>query len=250
MYLRLVIAYDGTDFSGFQKQPGKRTVQGELECLLNQLLGPGKVVGASRTDAGVHALGQVVVWTGSVPIPEERLAIVLNRRLPSDVIVHEVRWVPTTFRPVRDAQAKYYSYYLWIANARPWPGRGRYVTVAEERLSWAILTEAAGIIRGRHDFMAFRSEGSSAKTTTRHVFQSRWVMEEKGRIWRYDIGADGFLYHMVRRLVGTMILCAKTRDLSLLYEGFNNPQGEKMGFVAPAKGLTLKRIDYDEKCWE
>ncbi len=246
MYLRLLVAYDGTDFSGFQKQPGQRTVQGELERHLSQLLGPGKVKGASRTDAGVHAWGQVVVWTGSVPIPLDKLTTVLNHRLPSDLSVRAVRWVPETFRPIQDAQAKYYSYRVWIADFVPWPGQARYVAVMEQPLSWGILTRAADTIRGRHDFRAFRSEGSSAQTTTRHVFQSRWVMEQHGLIWRYDIGADGFLYRMVRHLVGAMMFCAKTGDLSILYEGLENPHGDKIGLVAPAKGLILKRIDYGD----
>ncbi|WP_020376665.1 tRNA pseudouridine(38-40) synthase TruA [Sulfobacillus thermosulfidooxidans] len=247
MYLRLLIAYDGTDFAGFQKQPNRRTVQGELEHHLQHLLGPGTVYGASRTDAGVHARGQVVVWTGRVAIPIEKIVAVMNRRLPSDLVIRHVDWVPETFRPTYDAQAKYYSYRIWRGSSVPWPGTARYVAIIERSLSWVTLNQAARLIVGQHDFWAFRSEGSSAQTTIRHVFLSKWTMEDEGNIWRYDIGADGFLYHMVRRLVGAMILCAERGDISLIYQGLEHPRSAKVGFVAPAKGLILERIDYDNR---
>lgn len=244
MPLRLRVAYDGTDFAGFQKQPHRRTVQGELERYLRPLMGPGQVWGASRTDAGVHARDQVVIWTGSVPLPHDRVALVLNRRLPPDLSIQTVDWVPESFRPIEDAVAKYYSYRIWQAQTPPWPGTARYVAALEHPLSWTILRVAAQLLVGRHDFWAFRSEGSSAKTTVRHVFLSKWTMEEAGSIWRYDIAADGFLYHMVRRLVGTMVLCAQSRDLSLIHQGLENPYAGKVGWVAPAKGLILEHIDY------
>ncbi|POB11167.1 MAG: tRNA pseudouridine(38-40) synthase TruA [Sulfobacillus thermosulfidooxidans] len=247
MLMKMIVSYDGTNFAGFQQQPGRRTVQGVLQEVLQDLLGPGLVMGASRTDAGVHARGQVITWQGRVPIPLERLATVINRRLPSDVQVGQCEWVPNEFHPIRSAHAKYYSYTIARGSAPLWPGLTRYAYPVAQPLSWSHLNEAARLLLGHHDFWAFRSEGSSARTTIRHIFLSRWSMLDHGTIWRYDVGANGFLYHMVRILVAAMLYAAEVQDVGPLREALVHPRARKWGGLVPAQGLVLERIVYNGK---
>ncbi len=245
MKLKMVISYDGTDFAGFQMQPRQRTVQGVLETAVQELLGPGRISGASRTDAGVHARGQVVCWSGEVCVPSDRLISVLNRRLPRDLRIMQIAFVPNSFDPNSLARAKYYSYTLWRDRKPPWAGAAPYVYEYPGPLSWTHLQAAADLLRGQHDFWAFRAEGSSAKTTVRHIFLSRWTMESGGTVWRYHVGANGFLYHMVRIAVAAMLRAAATKNLSPIVEALAHPREKKVGILAPACGLVLENIAYE-----
>lgn len=245
MLLKMIVSYDGTDFSGFQRQPGQRTVQGVLEESFQGLLGSGAIVGGSRTDSGVHARGQVVTWSGPVPVPLDRVAAVLNRRLPRDIRVGGAEWVADSFHPVRAARAKYYSYTVARGPEPLWPGLARYAYTVRQPLSWTHLNRAAQLLLGAHDFWAFRAEGSTAKTTERRILVSRWSMLEQGAVWRYDVGATGFLYHMVRIAVAAMLLAAETQNLDPVRRALENPREKKVGVLAPARGLTLEHIEYD-----
>ncbi|MCY0881464.1 MAG: pseudouridine synthase, partial [Firmicutes bacterium] len=180
MWIRLELSYDGTDFLGFQYQSHGRTVQGELMRTMEKLLGTGRILGASRTDAGVHAQGQVAVWTGACSVPLHKLAAVLNRRLPPDIRVKAVDDVPEGWDPRRQTALKSYCYRFWIGTAPPLPW-SRFVAWMPQGVSWRHLQQTAQMFRGWHDFEAFRSAGSSAKTTWRHIISSEWTIKEQGR---------------------------------------------------------------------
>lgn len=244
MRIRLTLSYDGSLYHGFQRQMGKPTVQGTLEHVFQRLLGPGRVIGASRTDSGVHAVGQVIVWAGPCVIPLDSLAEVVNRRLPQSMEVRDPETVPEEWDPRRSAKLKQYSYRLWVGpESCPLPYRSMVYRVVKPP-NWAILQQAAELFLGTHDFWAFRSEGSSAKTTVRTILASRWESEKSGRLWVYRVAAPGFLYHMVRIMVASMVAAGHSGDLDLVRGLLRDPRKRKAGVVAPAHGLTLDCVKY------
>ncbi len=242
--LCLIVQYDGTDYHGFVKQKKGPTIQGVLESVLVEVMGKGRVVGASRTDSGVHAQGQVVVWDGQIPMPVDRVARALNGRLPKDIQIRGAGFVPLGWDPRRQATAKQYSYRIWrdaLPPDLPWY---RMVHVFRGPLVWSKLVEGAALFVGTHDFQAFRTEGSGVKTTVRTIRSSGWSMEEDGRLWRYQVVGDGFLYRMVRHMVGGMLQAAGAHgSLDVLKAGLSNP-GCKVSWLAPAEGLTLDWINF------
>ena len=243
MALAMTVAYDGSAFSGFQYQPRGATVQGTLEEALWAVTGVcARVQGASRTDAGVHAQGQVAVWrTEAVPVPLDRLAAVLNRRLPPTIRVRDVRTVPASFDP-RRSRAKVYSYRVV---AEPpvdpfWVGR---VAVAPTALALGPLNAWAALYVGRHDFGGFRHQGSSAGTTVRQVFASHWVAASPGSPgWVYWVTGDGFLYHMVRLMVGAMWAAASAGCADPIARALEHPEHVGAFQAAPARGLCLEQV--------
>lgn len=244
--LGLIVRYDGTDYHGFQKQPRHTTVQGVLDAVLGTLLGAGHTVGASRTDAGVHAAGQVVVWRGPCPVPLARVAAVLNRRLPPAIQIVQVFRAPQGWDPRRGAVAKQYTYRIWRGPEPPPLDCYRRVAVNADALSWARLVEAAAVFVGEHDFRAFRTEGSSAETTVRTILAARWLPEDSGRIWGFTVIGTGFLYRMVRHMVGSMLQAATPGgSLEAIRQGLAHPN-TKVGALAPAAGLTLDWIQFAE----
>ncbi len=242
MAYKLILAYEGAGFHGFQRQPGRRTVQGVLEETLCQITGRrAAVAGASRTDAGVHAEGQVALWApDDCAVPAGRLLAALNGRLPQDVRVREVAIVPEGI-DIRHAGSKTYSYRivpggstdLWLA-AHSW--------AVSDPVSLEALDARARLFLGTHDFYAFRGEGSGARTTVRTILAARWHADRGAYVFR--VTGTGFLYHMVRIMVGAMVADAGGRRPGLVREGLLCPRGFKAAEVAPAHGLTLERIDF------
>ncbi len=239
------VSYDGTAFHGFEVQPGLVTVQGTLEARCRELLGAGRIVGVSRTDAGVHALGQVVVWQGPCPLPVARVPEVLNHRLPGDLRVHEARRLPPDFDLRRHVRAKQYSYRLWRGPLPVPLWWARWAVAWTDPLDWATLQQAARAFEGEHDFVRFRSAGSSAQTTVRRIYASRWDLEERGLIWRYQVVGSGFLYRMVRRMVGAMLWAAGHGRLDVLEAMLQGRGAPAAMALAPAHGLTLDWIEID-----
>ena len=239
----MTVAYDGSAFQGFQYQPGAPTVQGVLEAVLSEVSGVrARVQGASRTDAGVHARGQVAVWrVGASPIPLERLALVANRRLPATIRIRDVRAVPSDFDP-RRSRAKAYSYRL-VAEPLADPFWVNRVGVVPVPLALGPLNGWAAEFLGRHDFGAFRHQGSSAKTTVRRILSAHWEMGRPGEPgWVFWVTGDGFLYHMVRLMVGAMCAAAQAGGPEPIRRALAHPERVGLFSAAPASGLCLEQV--------
>lgn len=243
---RLTLAYDGTDFLGWQAQGpgGGRTVQGTLEAALSRLAGGARVVvaAAGRTDAGVHALGQVVSFDLTREIDGASLQRALNALLPEDVRILEAAQAPPGFHARKSAVSKLYRYDLDCGGV-PLPQRRRATAWIPHRLDEPTVASAAALFVGRRDFTSLASAGGSVKTFVRTVSRSDVRFTERGLV--YEVEADGFLRKMVRSIVGALIADGR---------GVVTPEGLAAALAArdrrawpspaPARGLTLVRVDY------
>jgi tRNA pseudouridine38-40 synthase len=239
---RLVIAYDGTEFHGWQRQPGCRTVQGVLEAGLAALLGVGEVTlqGAGRTDAGVHARGQVASFRARTPIPGAALKHALGPRLPRDVRVLGSAAVPDDFDARRSALARRYSYQLLRAED---PLGERFAWRPRRWPELAALEAATRVLEGRRDFTSFRSTGSSESNPECDITRAHWATWEGGL--RFEIVSDHFLYHMVRSIVGTALeVCATADPAGRMLAVIEARERSAAGPTAPAHGLCLEQVMY------
>ncbi|MBO8141978.1 MAG: tRNA pseudouridine(38-40) synthase TruA [Firmicutes bacterium] len=246
-HVRCVVEYDGTGFLGFQRQPRGPTVQGALEEAILALTGERvRVLGAGRTDAGVHALGQVVSFKTESRIPLDRWPWALNSRLPQAVAVKQADAADPGFHPRRDAIAKVYRYTIW--NARfPSPFWARYAWHLPAPLDVDAMRRAAGYLVGRRDFAAFRAAGSTpVRSTERHLMDLDVERQgEGGERVVITARADGFLYHMARNIVGTLVLVGQgRRPPEWVGQVLASRRRELAGPTAPAHGLCLLRVDY------
>jgi tRNA pseudouridine38-40 synthase len=239
---RLTLAYVGTRYSGWQRQPNAPTVQAALEEALARLAGaPARTVAAGRTDAGVHAEGQLVAAELGRELPAAALIAGTNHFLAADIRVLEAAPAAAEFDPRRAATAKLYRYRLSRA-AVVEPARAPFVVAAPGALDLDRLTAAAAALVGHHDFAAFRLAGGATATSVRRIFAAGWSEEGPELVFR--IAGEGFLRGMVRSLVGTLIEVGQGRrsldDLRSLLGG-----GERgdAGPTAPARGLCLERVD-------
>jgi tRNA pseudouridine38-40 synthase len=240
---KLVLAYDGTDFHGWQVQPDRLTVQGLLRDALARITGEEVLPqGSGRTDTGVHALGQVASFALNAPIPEANLVRALNRILPASVRVLSAARMAHDFHARHSAQAKSYEYRIFRGTICP-PWQARYVYALNARLDVEAMQRCAQMILGEHDFASFAATDSDARSSVRCLYASGWMEESDLLIYR--VRGNGFLHHMVRNLVGTFlevgrgnitetqfpaILAARSRDVA--------------GPTAPARGLFLDNVDY------
>jgi tRNA pseudouridine38-40 synthase len=243
--IKLLISYDGTEFSGWQRQPDRRTVQQVLEEAIGRLTGVVPSTNASgRTDAGVHALGQVVhFYTASSHKPEVFVKA-LNATLPSDLRVKKAWDVPQSFHCTLDARAKLYRYVI-DNNPIADPFQLRYSYHVYQRLDVAAMGRAAQALKGRHDFHSFETNWpnrtSSVRTIT-HIAACRM-----GDFVWIDVEADGFLYNMVRSIAGTLILVGLGRwPESKVLEALRAEDRREAGPTAPPQGLFLVRVRYAE----
>jgi tRNA pseudouridine38-40 synthase len=244
--LKLELTWDGTAFLGWQRQASGRTVQAELETALERVLGaPQRVVGAGRTDSGVHARRAVAGFTPTRPIEPARLRRALDALLPRDLGVRAVRPAPAGFHARRDARWKWYRYALLIAPTR---------RPLAERRAWrvhalppiAALEAAAATLRGRHDFAAFANAGAPRVDTVRTLWVARW--RRSGARATFDVVGDGFLYKMVRTLVGTQLAVARAADPAAAVEAILAARDRRRaGAPAPAHGLTLMDVGYGDR---
>lgn len=243
MRYRLTLAYVGTRYAGWQRQPNAPTVQAELERALGRLSGAEARTGAAgRTDAGVHAEGQVVAAELARELPAAALVSGTNHFLPADVRVLEAASAPFGFDARRAAIAKTYRYRLSRAPVIR-PARAPFVVEAPRRLDLDRLHAAAAALVGRHDFAAFALAGGAATTTERRIFAAGWSEEADELVFR--IAGEGFLRGMVRSLVGTLLEVGEGRRPLPSFVGLLNG-GERgaAGPTAPAHGLCLERVDF------
>lgn len=250
--LRLLIAYDGTRFQGWQRQENGPTIQAAIEDALAPLLGRSSgdprrapvVHGAGRTDAGVHALGQVASVDGETRLPADAIQRALNAQLDRDIRVLHVTDEAPGFNARFSATGKTYRYRL-VTTLVVSPFAHRFVWHRPEPLDVPSMRQAAADIVGRHDFSAFKSSGSAVLDSVRTV--DRLDIVETGDELVFEIHADGFLRHMVRAIVGTVVEVGTGRRAPLsmptLLESLDRRQA---GETAPAQGLALVSVDYPE----
>ncbi len=263
---KLTLAYDGTDFHGWQVQPGKPTIQGELQAALGRITGETPLPqGSGRTDAGVHALAQVVSFALQAPIPPENLHRALNRTLPASIRIFEARTVRSTFHARHSAIAKTYEYRILQADGCS-PFLARYVYACNWPLDLAALQQSARIFLGEHDFHSFaasdpdlstrssetanaqdQEEKIPAVSTVRTIFASAWSEQNTpdGALLIYRVRGNGFLHHMVRNLVGTMLDVGRGHlAIAAIPRILAERRRSETGPTAPARGLFLHSVEY------
>lgn len=239
----MVVAYDGTAYRGWQVQPEKDTIQGALQEALSRMAKvPVDVVAAGRTDAGVHALGQTTHFRLEHAIASEGILRGLNTMLPRDIRVRTVDEASADFHARYSARSKTYRYHLQRSTVSL-PYRSRFTVHYPHELERSLLDEAGGLFVGEHDFAAFRASSCGAKTTTRNVLTSRWI--DDGSELIYEVTATGFLHHMIRNMVGTLLeIGGSKRPVQSIAELFASGDRTQAGPTAAAKGLHLMSVDY------
>ena len=243
--IMLTVAYDGTDFHGWQVQPGVRTVEGELNTCLSELLGAEvQVIGASRTDAGVHALGNLAVFDTESNIPAEKFAYALNCKLPSDVKVQKSEEVAADFHPRKCDSVKTYEYHI-DSGEFPMPINSRYAYYTYHTPDVKLMREAAKYIVGEHDFKSFCSVHTQAETTVRTVYAVD--VEQTGREIVIRVSGSGFLYNMVRIIAGTLLEAGMGKyEPSKVAWMIEQCDRTVAGPTLPPEGLRLCRIEIRE----
>ncbi|NLN20112.1 MAG: tRNA pseudouridine(38-40) synthase TruA [Firmicutes bacterium] len=244
--IKMTLSYDGTAYHGFQDQgPGIPTIQRSLETAIHKLTGERlRVTGAGRTDAGVHALGQVINIRTSGSIPVERWPYALNAVLPQDIVVRDARVVHPDFHAQYWARKKRYRYTIDNGPV-PCVFRRRYAYRVYHALDVEAMAEAASLLEGRHDFAAFRSVGSGVESTVRTLYELR--VERCGDMIQITACADGFLYNMMRIIVGTLLEVGKSkRPPKWVKEVLMSRQRHLAGPTVPGLGLCLMEVIYDD----
>jgi tRNA pseudouridine38-40 synthase len=244
--VQLVLHYDGARFSGWQRQPAERTVQGVVEAAVSKLCGaPLAVVGAGRTDAGVHARGQAA----GVRVPEKWSALALRRSmnaiLPDDVWIAAAFEMRDEFHPRYSAVARSYSYYVGTDDLASSPFRRTHELAWTKTADLRRMSIAASAIGGEHSFRAFAVKGTAPEKDEHHcnVHHAAWREREGGLV--FDITADRFLHHMVRFLVGTMLEIGEgKREPDVMAELLAQDANSKVSQPAPPHALFLERVDY------
>lgn len=241
--IMLTVAYDGTNYCGWQVQPNGETIEGILNRCLSELLGENvAVTGASRTDSGVHALGNVAVFDTDSPIPADKISYALNRRLPEDIKIQRSEEVDSTFHPRHTASRKTYEYRIYCAPF-PMPVRRLYTYFTYVPMDVERMRQAAACLVGTHDFKSFCSVGAQVETTVRQI--DSLEIEEEGREIVIRVTGRGFLYNMVRIIAGTLMEAGRGhREPEDVEKILQARERQAAGPTAPACGLTLVRIDY------
>jgi tRNA pseudouridine38-40 synthase len=239
------VSYDGEHFAGSQRQANARTVQGELERAAAAIFGVAtRVELAGRTDSGVHAIGQVAAFSAHTRLDAATAGRALNAHLANDVAVRDVRPVPEGFDPRRWARRRWYRYTIWLAAERQ-PLLRRTSWHLEGNLDLSAMRKAAASLEGARDFIACSGQLEPGRTSVRTVFRTEW--QARGQLLTFDIEADAFLPQMVRRITGSLVRVGrgqlKGEEFAALLDGAK--QGT-VGPAAPAQGLCLRRVIYDE----
>lgn len=247
MHFRLTLEYDGTNYAGWQLQAEQDSIQGRLEAALAQLFGEAiRVRAAGRTDAGVHALGQVAAFQAPRPFECEELRRALNALLPPDIAIREAAAAPASFDPRRDATSRIYEYRI-LNRATRSALDYRYAWLVREQLDLFAMNQAASRLLGEHDFAAFRTLGSAEQTTRRRVFLSQWRATGDAQLL-YRVEATAFLRHMVRTMVALMVEVGRGKiapdAVTTILASLDRAQAPG---AAPPHGLYLIEVRYPEK---
>lgn len=249
--LKVTLSYDGADFFGWQVQPDAATIQGTLASVIGRITGE-KVLpqGSGRTDAGVHALGQVMTFVTESSVPTENFLKAMNDILPAAIRVVEVTDAPSDFHARHSAKAKTYRYRIYRGSICS-PFLARYVWHYPYPLDEDAMMRAGGLVVGEHDFTSFaavdpeRERGDGPVSNVRTIFSSGWCKDKDKEELIYTVRGNGFLHHMVRNLVGTFILAGRgtlqAEDMSRILEARSRSAA---GATAPASGLYLVNVEY------
>lgn len=243
MRIKITVSYDGTEYCGWQVQPNGVTVQQMLEDAVKKVTGESvRVTGSGRTDAGVHALGQVAHFDTNSSVPPEKFYKALNAHLPNDIKVLKSERADDNFHACNAAKRKTYAYSLYVSDT-VLPLKERYSVMIDRAPDIARMRSAANCFLGEHDFKAFCASGSGAKTTVRTIYNID--IEERGCDLKVSVTGNGFLYNMVRRLVGTLLMAGygeiTERDIS---ETLLGDASSAIGKTLSAKGLCLINVAY------
>ncbi len=244
--IKLTVTYDGTNYHGFQEQRGTGlvTIQEVMEHCLGRLAGHRvQVIGAGRTDAGVHARGQVVNFDATGwPIPVERIPLAMNGILPADVVVTDAREVGADFHARKSARAKTYIYSIWN-NRVPSPFNRLYSSFLPVPLDDEAMSTACAYLKGIHDFKCFQAAGATVKTTVRTLYRAEF--RRKGSLVLFIFKGDGFLYNMVRIMAGTLLQVGMGKsDPESIKSVLEFRRRALAGPTMPPRGLCLEYVEY------
>ena len=240
----MIVAYDGTNYNGFARQPNGVTIQETLEEAISKIVQHEvRTLGAGRTDQGVHAKGQCVTFDSETKVPADKLAKAINSQLPLDISVKSVEEVSMDFQPRFGAKRKTYRYQILNAQVRD-PFLYKYSLQYPYNLDIELMQEAANEMVGKHDFACFCSAGSSVKDTVREIYSIEIKKHED--LVTVDICGNGFLYNMVRIIIGTLLRVNEeklsTGDIKKIINGRDR---QKAGPTVPPQGLTMLEIIYE-----
>lgn len=241
--IRLTVAYDGTNYHGWQLQSNGITIESELNRCLSELFGEQiTVIGASRTDAGVHALGNVAVFDTESPMPAEKVSYALNQRLPEDIRIQKSEEVPADWHPRRCRSRKTYEYRIYRGQF-PMPLSRLYSYFTYRPLDVDKMRQAAGYLEGEHDFKSFCQAGAQVESTVRTIYSVN--LEEQGAELVIRVCGSGFLYNMVRIIAGTLMEVGQGKrtpeSMTAVLEALDRSAA---GPTAPANGLTLVKYEF------
>ncbi len=242
--IKLLIEYDGKHYSGWQRQPHQPTIQGIIEEKWKEITGERvHLIGSGRTDAGVHAIGQVAHFKTQSLLPLQAIQKAFNHLLPPDILIKGVEEVEPDFHARKSAKRKVYEYRI-LNTPLPSVFHHGYVWHIPQPLDWEKVKQATEILIGVHDFSSFRSTGTSTRTAVREVYRAEWRRSKSGLV-RFEIEANGFLKQMVRAIVGTLVEVGRgkigVKDFEAILEARDRRQA---GPTAPACGLFLKEVKY------
>jgi len=242
--IKLTIEYDGTNYLGWQVQPKGPTIQRVLEETLKKITGEEvRLIGSGRTDAGVHAFGQVAHFKTHSKISLHSMARALNSLLPPDIVIRRVREVDENFHARKSCKSKIYEYRILNRNLRS-AFYNKYAWHIPQKLNLKEMKEATRYLIGEHDFSSFRSVGTPTQTATRKVIRAEWKKGRDGLLY-FEIEANGFLKQMVRAMVGTLVEVGRGRlSPEEFQEILQSKDRRKAGPTAPAHGLLLKEVKY------
>jgi len=242
--IKLTIEYEGTNYQGWQIQSSGQTIQGVIQDRLKRLTGESsQLIGSGRTDAGVHALGQVAHFKTESRMDANTFQRALNSLLPEDIVIRRAEEVEVEFHARRSARSKVYEYRILNRTTLPAIGR-QYIWYVPQKLDLDEMKKATCSLVGEHDFSAFRSVGSSIRSSVRNILRADWK-RGKGGLLRFEIEATGFLKQMVRAIVGTLVEVGRGKiDAEGFRKILESRDRRKAGPTAPARGLFLKEVKY------